>query len=193
MKPTILYLHGFNSSGLVFNHIISQIQDHVPIVAEYDSTMSINCAHDTIKHEELSKKYFIVAHSLGGILAHRIACEDSNVAGIVTLSTPFGGHNAATILRFAFPKLRVMKDLMPYSNSVAFSRRIIPLCRWLNVVTTGGGLPFMANANDGVVSVKSQRCVKPTDELLLPTNHFEVVQHQTVICAINSVIDGTLL
>ena len=193
MKPTVLYLHGFNSSGMVFNHIISQIQDHVPIVAEYDSTLSLDCAHNAIKHEELSKKYFIVAHSLGGILAHRIACEDNNVAGIVTLSSPFGGHNAAAFLRFAFPKLRVMKDLAPYSNSVEFSRRIIPPCRWLNVVTTGGGLPFMADANDGVVSVKSQRCVKPTDELILSTNHFEVVQHPAVINAINSVINGTLL
>jgi alpha/beta superfamily hydrolase len=106
---------------------------------------------------------------------------------------PFGGHNAAAFLRYAFPKLLVMKDLAPYSNSVAYSRNIIPPCRWLNVVTTGGGSPFMANANDGVVSVKSQRCVKPTDELLLATNHFEVVQHSTVINAINSIVKGTVL
>jgi pimeloyl-ACP methyl ester carboxylesterase len=177
----------------VFNHIISQIQDHIPIVAEYDSTQSIDSVHNAIKHEELSQKYFIVAHSLGGILAHRIACEDPNVVGIITISTPFGGHNAAAFLRYAFPKLLVMKDLAPYSNSVAYSRNIIPPCRWLNVVTTGGGSPFMANANDGVVSVKSQRCVKPTDELLLATNHFEVVQHSTVINAINSIVKGTVL
>ena len=189
MKPIILYIHGFNSSGVIFNYISSNLLEHEPVIANYDSMQSIATSINAIKHKELSQKYFIVAHSLGGILAHRIACEDPNVEGLITLSTPFSGCVGATFLRFAFPKLRVMKDLSPFSSSIIFARENAPSCKWMNVVTTAG-IPSFIGANDGVVSVKSQRHSAATMQYEINTNHFEVVQHPSVIGAINSFIKG---
>lgn len=185
--PTILYLHGFNSTGTVFNYLLAQLPKHKSVVADYDSRMAISDILAKLKNKIPSEKFYIVAHSLGGIVAHQIALSNPNVLGIVTISTPFGGHDIAGLIGWFYPAIKILRDLAPSSKVVRSCKHDkLKDIKWVNIITTGGSLPFMPSANDGVVPTKSQQSINADVTLTVNTNHFEIMQHPRLLKTITA-------
>jgi hypothetical protein len=59
---------------------------------------------------------------------------------------------------------------------------------WCNIVTTRGQSPFMLAANDGVVTIASQRHHEDMDLIDVPYNHYEVVLADPVVAIIKDKI-----
>lgn len=186
----ILYVHGYNSSGKIFNYLISQLPKHKAFVVEYNSShaveKSIQAALDIIPHEE---PIYIIGHSLGGIVAHYLTTNyDLNVKGLVSISTPFGGHDVAGKLKWFYPRIKVFWDLSPNSACMKGLQAAKPECPFMSIVSTAGALPFMSEDNDGVVTIESQRAITADRTLDVASNHFEVMQDPNTVAEIISFI-----
>ena len=63
-----------------------------------------------------------------------------------------------------------------------------PRCPFLSLVSICGSMPFISEANDGVVTIRSQTAVMASERILLEANHFEAVQDPTAVSAIRKFI-----
>jgi pimeloyl-ACP methyl ester carboxylesterase len=141
--------------------------------------------------QRLRGPVFFVAHSLGGVYALHLAQQISNqVAGAVTLSTPYGGSREADMVRMFLPNSQLMRDISPGSDPMLAMANMTVPTNWTNVVTTQGSNPFIAAANDGVVTVDSMKALGNRMRLVeLDLNHYEVVLSPRVIKVIRDRID----
>ena len=93
----LVYIHGNHATADSFNFIRSKLRGHNDILLEYDSSHGFYTNHATMLEQLRGlDDVFFVAHSLGGIHALHLADElGSRVMGGVTMSTPYGGSEAA--------------------------------------------------------------------------------------------------
>jgi pimeloyl-ACP methyl ester carboxylesterase len=181
VSPLIIYVHGAGATPKSFAYIQSQLPEHEAIGFAYNtngpSEVAIMALGDLIRKQ--TQPVYLVAHSLGGLISFHAAFR-AEVAGIVTIATPFGGSKPATLLRWIFDSV-LLEELQPYSKLVrAVRERALP-CPVTTIVTTAGALPFMREPNDGVVTVASQRAIAATEVVVLPTNHFECLMSQETL------------
>ena len=131
------------------------------------------------------KDIAFVAHSLGGIYSLHIANAMPNqVNGAVTLSTPYGGAEVAEFAKFFLPFSRLMRDIGPSSWVMKQADKIKIQHPWTNIVTMKGQSPFMAEHNDGVVTIASQKHHKDMELVEVDYNHYEVVLSDKVVTLI---------
>jgi alpha-beta hydrolase superfamily lysophospholipase len=100
-----------------------------------DSVSNLNClTSDSFDGEP----YSVIAHSLGGVVALRLTAGGEPVKRIFTMSSPFGGSKAATMLNMAFSLTPVFADINPLGSTIRSVRQdeITVLIR--SVVTTSG-------------------------------------------------------
>lgn len=186
----LVYIHGNHQSGDSFNFIRSQLWQYESTVLEYESQNGFFHNHqamlDDIGHLD---KIFFIAHSLGGIHALHLANElVEKVVGGVTLSTPYGGSKAAEVVQFFLPFSKVVKDIQPLSRPIVQGQEFILPQPWVNVVSTEGHSPFMAAANDGVVTHDSMRHRGDMAVVEVATNHYEVLLNYEVTEVIRNTI-----
>ena len=123
-----------------------------------------------------------IAHSLGGIYSLHLAnIMPKQVLGAVTLSTPYGGAEVADYAQYFLPFSRLMRDIGPSSWAMREAAKIKVQHPWCNVVTVQGRSPFIVVANDGVVSIQSQRHHADMELIDVDYNHYEVVLAEPVI------------
>jgi len=118
---------------------------------------------------------------LEGVVALRLAASGEPVERIFTVSSPFGGSKAATMLNMAFCLTPVFADINPLGTTIQSLRQdeiTVPLP---SVVTTSGGTSLMHEANHGVISVASQTFLKGPDYHRVEFNHFEVLMADPAI------------
>ena len=190
MKPCILWIHGLNCASKIFTYMHSKMPAHNAVFVEYDSQRSVE---NSIKTAMLAipeqGTFSIVGHSLGGILGHLIATRNtSRVDNLVTISTPFGGSDAAGKLKWFYPSVQIFKDIAPRSSIIKELTKAAPTCPFLSIVSEAGSLPFIVGKNDGVVSIESQMSIKPTHRLSVNSNHFEAVQDIDTLNAVKQFI-----
>lgn len=172
-----VYIHGATATGQSFNYIRDIIRGK-DIVLEYDSESGFFNNLDRLSEElaDTVDQLFFVGHSLGGIyslsLADRFAAR---TMGGVTISTPYGGSEIASFLKFFVPFNRLLKEIGPNSRPILHARDITVSVPWCNIVTTRGNSPWIAAPNDGVVTVESQRQHEGFDYIDLEVNHYEVL------------------
>ncbi|WP_151638737.1 alpha/beta fold hydrolase [Noviherbaspirillum aerium] len=186
----LVYIHGNHQSGNSFNFIRSQLWQYESTVLEYESQNGFFRNHqamlDGIGHLD---NLFFVAHSLGGIHALHLANElAEKVVGGVTLSTPYGGSKAAEVVQFFLPFSKVVKDIQPLSQPILQGHEFTLSLPWVNVLTTEGHSPFMAAANDGVVTHESMRHREDISVVEVASNHYEVLLNYEVIEIIRNTI-----
>lgn len=175
----LVYIHGASATGDSFNYIRQQLNHPTEIVIEYNSyhgfKNNLSKMGETILNS--SGPVFFVAHSLGGVYALHLAQHFyDRVAGAVTLSTPYGGCREAVLAQFFMPFNQLMRDISPGSDPMSSMPKMRVPKRWTNVVTTRGSSPFIASANDGVVTLDSMKQLHNQMELVtLETTHYEVV------------------
>jgi len=80
-----------------------------------DSVSNLNClTSDSFDGEP----YSVIAHSLGGVVALRLAAGDEPVERIFTMSSPFDGNKAATMLNMVFNLTTVFADIIPLGSTI---------------------------------------------------------------------------
>ena len=178
---TLVYIHGASATSESFNYIRSKLGNGIDI--NYDSRNGFeNNLNDMIKQLADVKNIAFVAHSLGGIYALHIANTiPDQVVGAVTLSTPYGGAEVADYAQYFLPFSRLMRDIGPSSWVMKQARNIKINHPWTNIVTTAGKSPFMLEANDGVVTISSQKHHEDMELIEIDYNHYEVVLSDEVI------------
>jgi pimeloyl-ACP methyl ester carboxylesterase len=187
----IVYIHGNRATSSCFNHIRSRITGHPETMLDYDSATGFYRNHEQMMAQlDAKEDIFFVAHSLGGIhalhLAHHLG---ERVAGGVTMSTPYGGSAAASVMACFMPFSQLMKDIRPTDRPIVEGSRMEAPNGWTNIVTVAGASPFMLEPNDGVITFESMRHRKDIHLVDVDSNHFEVVLNTHAIDVIERRID----
>jgi pimeloyl-ACP methyl ester carboxylesterase len=173
----LVYIHGNHATADSFNFIRNHLPGHNDILLEYDSGQGFYSNHASmLERLDGLDELFFIAHSLGGIHALHLAHElGKRVVGGVTMSTPYGGSEAAEMVACLLPFSQVLRDIKPHSAPIIAGREIILSVPWTNLVSTAGGSPFMLAANDGVVTHDSMRHRADIRLVDVDCNHFEIV------------------
>jgi pimeloyl-ACP methyl ester carboxylesterase len=177
----LVYIHGASATSESFNYIRSKLGNGIDI--EYDSRNGFenNLTLMKMQLEDVDNIAFI-AHSLGGIYSLHLAnAMPEQVKGAVTLSTPYGGAEVADFAKYFLPFSRLMRDIGPSSWVMKQANRIKIQHPWTNIVTVKGQSPFMHEANDGVVTIASQKHHNDMELIEVDCNHYEVVLSDTVV------------
>ena len=190
----LVYIHGNHATADSFNFIRSKLPGHNDILLEYDSSHGFYTNHAAmLERLDGLDDVFFVAHSLGGIHALHLADElGSRVIGGVTLSTPYGGSEAAEMVACLLPFSQVLKDIRPSSAPIVAGRDMSLSVPWTNLVSTSGSSPFMLAANDGVVTLGSMRIRRDIQLVDIECNHFEIVLNQKAVTVIEQEISAVL-
>ena len=180
----LVYIHGANATSESFNYIRSKLGSGIDI--NYDSRNGFkNNLDDMLSTLSNYKDMVFIAHSLGGIYSLHLANHMPNaVKGAVTLSTPYGGAEVADYAQYFLPFSRLMRDIGPSSWAMRQADKIKIQHPWTNVVTVKGQSPFMAEANDGVVTIASMRHHADMELVEVDYNHYEVVLSDKIISII---------
>jgi len=178
---TLVYIHGASATSESFNYIRSKLGDGISI--NYDSRNGFeNNLKDILEQLKDVKDIGFVAHSLGGIYSLHIAnAIPDQVKGAVTLSTPYGGAEVADFAQYFLPFSRLMRDIGPRSWAMKQASQIKIQHPWTNVVTVKGQSPFMAEKNDGVVTIASMKHHEDMELVEVDFNHYEVVLSDVVV------------
>lgn len=189
-KMHIVFIHGHRATAHSFNFLSSKLQGYPQIFIEYDSANGFDANHrDMVQRLDGIDDIFFVAHSLGGLHALHLAEElQSRVLGAVTISTPYGGSEAAEVLLYMMPFNKVFRDIHPRSTPVTQSKKFALCCPWTNIVSLKGHTPLMVAANDGVVTLASMRHRDDIRLVEVESNHFEVLQHEKTVATIRHAI-----
>jgi pimeloyl-ACP methyl ester carboxylesterase len=185
-EKTLVYIHGASATSESFNFIRSKLGKGIDI--NYDSRNGFeNNLADMLGALQDTNNIFFIAHSLGGIYALHIAnAIPEQVLGAVTLSTPYGGAEVADVAKYFLPFSRLMRDIGPNSWVMTQADKIKIQHPWCNIVTVKGQSPFIAEANDGVVTIDSQRHHEDMELVDVDYNHYEVLQSESVVKIIKS-------
>jgi pimeloyl-ACP methyl ester carboxylesterase len=178
---TLVYIHGASATSESFNYIRSKLGAGIDI--NYDSRNGFENNLKSMQEQLVNvKDMAFVAHSLGGVYSLHIAnAMPEQVKGAVTLSTPYGGAEVADYAQYFLPFSRLMRDIGPSSWAMREAAKIKVQHPWCNVVTVQGRSPFIVVANDGVVSIQSQRHHADMELIDVDYNHYEVVLAEPVI------------
>lgn len=172
-----VYIHGATATAQSFNYIRDLLQGQ-DLTLEYDSEHGFQNNLDEMS-ERIAKKQgnlFFVGHSLGGIYAISLAERfKSRTLGGVTISTPYGGSEIAPFLKHFVPFNRLLKEIGPDSEPIRHCKEIELSVPWCNIVTTRGSSPWIAQPNDGVVTVSSQHAQVGIDYIEIASNHYEIL------------------
>lgn len=187
----IVFIHGNRATSDSFNFIRTQLHGHNEIVLDYDGEDGFyNNQKEMLEQLQGVDDIFFIAHSLGGIHALHLANELADrVLGGVTLSTPYGGSEAAEVVKYMLPFNQVLKDIHPRSTPIVEGKAFEILHPWANVVSTKGHSAFMMSANDGVVTQKSMRHREDITLLEVESNHFEILLSNETIEIIRNLIE----
>jgi len=200
-KPVVWFIHGANASPISF----SAIQDKLHDFDEFHGTEFVNVRYDCqdpiastveIIADSLpsDRPIYLVGHSLGGVIAVAVSQRikhfelNKNIQGVITLASPLGGCEGADYLQWLFPHYHLFKNISTKNRVVNDIKAVGAVVPTTCFITTSGNNPIYPEANDGVVTVNSQRSLKGAKKIEVPFNHFEVLLSDNVAAFIKYVI-----
>ena len=178
----VIWLHGANQSGLSFQYLRSLTGFKNELVVEYDTLHKFkdNLAMLANEIAKVRGPYFMIGHSLGGLYALHLT-KHVDVAGAVSISTPFAGSWTADWARFFVPKYQLFRDVGRRSTPIKESQDIKLSVDWTQIVSTKGNVPYHGSKNDGVCTIKSMKSRKDMELIEVPHTHFEVMCSDLVV------------
>ena len=193
----IVYIHGASATSESFTHIRQYVREtfnEPDILIEYKSDNGFENNLNEMKGMlDGEDRLFFISHSLGGIYSLYLAdYYKETTHGGISLSTPYGGSEEADFARYFLPFNRLMKDVGTISHVIKESRYLPAPPNWTQVVTTVGQSPWIQEANDGVVTLKSMRSRTDFEQIEVALNHYEVVISDQVVKIILDKIQQSL-
>jgi hypothetical protein len=184
----IICIHGAHSSSVVFNYITSKIEDVNYIFLSYNTNDGFYLNLEKMLSQLDSKKHYkCISHSMGGIYALHLS-KFVHFRKSVSIATPFGGSSFADYARFMMPQYKLFKDVHTKSLPILQLQDIKIATPWLQIVTTGGHLPWIGQKNDGVVTIESMTCRKDVDYAYSEHGHHEVMLSDKTVSEIKKFI-----
>lgn len=181
--PVVL-LHGANQTSKSFSYIKKALPDFKFIDIDYDSHNSFeHNLEDIIGELKDLGPVFVLAHSLGGVYAVHLT-KSIDIVGAVTLATPYGGSSLADWARYIVPGFQLFRDIGRRSQPIAEIQKIKITVPWLQIVGTRGNVPWLAEENDGVLTLESVMAMPDIEYVEFPVNHYEIVCDDDVISTI---------
>ena len=179
---TVIWVHGANQSGLSFQYLRSLTQFKNELVVEYDTSHKFKENLEMLSNDILKVRgpYFMIGHSLGGLYALHLT-KHVDVAGAVSISTPFAGSWTADWARFFVPTYQLFRDVGRRSIPIKESQNIKLTVDWTQIVSTKGNVPYHGGPNDGVCTIKSMKSRKDMELIEVPHTHFEVLCSDLVV------------
>ena len=172
----VIWIHGANQSGLSFQYLRSLTRFKNELVVEYDTSNKFfnNLEALSKKINQVRGPYFVVGHSLGGLYALHLT-KHVDIAGAVSISTPFAGSWTADWARFFVPTYQLFREVGRRSIPIKESKAISLNVDWTQIVSTKGNVPYHGGQNDGVCTIKSMKSRKDMELIEVPHTHFEVM------------------
>lgn len=187
----LVYIHGNGQTAESFNFLRTQITAFPEIILEYDSADGFHQNYKAmLARLEGVKDIFFIAHSLGGIYALHLAhAIPDQVLGAVTMSTPYGGSEAAEFVKYLLPFNQLIRDIQPKSAPILQAKTYQIQHPWINIVSLKGQSPLMVTPNDGVITFDSMRSRKDMRLLDVDSNHYEITQSYKAVEIIRQAIE----
>ena len=178
----VIWLHGANQSGLSFQYLRSLTCFKNELVIEYDTSNKFKDNLEMLSNDiaKVRGPYFMIGHSLGGLYALHLT-KHVNVAGAVSISTPFAGSWTADWARFFVPKYQLFRDVGRRSTPIKEAQDIELSVDWTQIVSTKGNVPYHGSKNDGVCTIESMKSRKDMELIEVPHTHFEVMCSDLVV------------
>ena len=178
----VIWIHGANQSGLSFQYLRSLTRFKNELVVEYDTSNKFfdNLEMLSNKINQVRGPYFVIGHSLGGLYALHLT-KNVDIAGAVSISTPFAGSWTADWARFFVPTYQLFREVGRRSIPVKESQDINLKVEWTQIVSTKGNVPYHGGPNDGVCTIKSMKSRKDMELIEVPHTHFEVMCSDLVV------------
>ena len=173
---SVIWIHGANQSGLSFQYLRSLTHFKSELVVEYDTSHKFHENLERLSDEinQVRGPYFIIGHSLGGLYALHLT-KHVDIAGAVSISTPFAGSWTADWARFFVPTYQLFREVGRRSIPIKESQAIKIKVAWTQIVSTKGNVPYHGGQNDGVCTIKSMKSRKDMELIEVPHTHFEVM------------------
>ena len=178
----VIWIHGANQSGLSFQYLRSLTRFRNELVVEYDTSNKFYSNLQMLSNEinKVRGPYFIIGHSLGGLYALHLT-KNLDIAGAVSISTPFAGSWTADWARFFVPTYQLFREVGRRSIPIKESQDIKLKVHWTQIVSTKGNVPYHGGQNDGVCTIKSMKSRKDMELIEVPHTHFEVMCSDLVV------------
>lgn len=171
----VVWIHGANQSSLSFKYLRSKTNFDNEILINYSSMDGFyNNLSSMISKIKKHGPVFIVGHSLGGIYALHLL-EHVEVAGVVSISTPYRGSSAADWAKFLVPSYQLFKDVGRRSKPIMQGHNIEISVPYTQIVSTTGSVPYLNGPNDGVVTVASMKHRAEMEHVEVDHTHYEVM------------------
>jgi triacylglycerol esterase/lipase EstA (alpha/beta hydrolase family) len=200
-QPVIWFIHGANASPISF----VQIQQSIKTDPKFEGFEFVNVKYDCqdpisttieIISDSLpeDRPIYLVGHSLGGVLAVAVSQRvkhfqlNKNIKAVITLSSPLGGCEGADYLQWLFPHYHLFKNISTKNRVINDIKAVGAVVPTLNFITTSGNNPIYPEANDGVVTVNSQRALRGAKKIEAPYNHFEILLSDNVATTLKTAI-----
>ncbi|MWV10526.1 alpha/beta fold hydrolase [Pseudomonas sp. R-28-1W-6] len=199
-KEPVFLVHGINDSPRTWQALLDGLdrQRFQAVLFHYPGSLPLgNSAYllsEAIQDVQLRhgvRRFHIVAHSMGGLVARRAVqlleanAGSQNLCLFLTLATPWDGHPAAaTGLKQAPVVVPTWRDLAPgspYLQALFAGPLPAHVRQWL-LVSYGGNSRLLAQPNDGVVPLASQLRGPAQDEAehlyLLEESHTSILHSE---------------
>jgi pimeloyl-ACP methyl ester carboxylesterase len=181
---TTVFIHGAGASSASFNYMQDRCPwDHVVLI-EYSiqQTFEHNLSEMQSTVDSVDGPLFFVAHSLGGLFALQLAStRPQRTQGGVTISTPYGGSELASMMRVFSTVPHFFADIDPMGSVIRRGLTTPAPRNWINLVSTAGTSFWSREPNDGVVSLASQRAHPEIATVDMPINHHEILLFEPAI------------
>lgn len=191
---TIVFVHGAFSTGRAFNYFKTKFQEYQQLSFTYDWNDSPIVVGkqlaEFISTNVKTTNIILMGHSLGGnVSIHSLPNMPAGikVSKVFTYGSPLGGSPHALLIGM-FSSESVFGHLRPTSMEIRTLKKIASANRQTitSFVTTKGPL---SDANDGVVTVKSQTAINGLPYIKVATNHMEVLLCDAVIDSTRKLIE----
>jgi len=138
----VVWIHGANQTVLSFQYLRSITKFRSELIVEYDTEKKFYDNLEVLSNEiyQLDGPYFIVGHSLVGLYALYLT-RYLDIAGAVSISTPFAGSWTADWARFFIPTYQLFKDVGRRSTPIKNSKNIEINFNWTQIISTKGSVP----------------------------------------------------
>jgi pimeloyl-ACP methyl ester carboxylesterase len=211
-KTPVLFVHGAVGTPLHFKDIAGRIdrKRYQPWLFYYPSGMplekistALNIMVMELHQLHRFKKLYVVAHSMGGLVARRFILQNINdhqqdyIRLFISISTPWGGHRMAEKgieqAPTAIPSWYDMAPGSPFIESI-FARRLPDSLPYYLMFSHKGDSSMFMNNNDGSVELASEldyRAQTEAERIFgYNESHVGILSSQRVLNDISRLLEG---